>query len=126
MARFKAAVTKVVEGAFIDTETGVKNDCIHFLLDGGEKDGRLSGSMMPGMKIRVGDRLEFDMDGDWVSKVKLLPDARKYVAWHGERYLGLIEDALLWLGEREPLWGLDVPIDRGRFIEDLVESVTRD
>lgn len=32
----------------------------------------------------------------------------------------LIEDALRWLDEREPEWGLDEPIDREEFIEGLL------
>lgn len=30
-----------------------------------------------------------------------------------------IDAALAWLDENEPLWGLEVPIDRGEFVADL-------
>lgn len=44
----------------------------------------------------------------------------RLVQYYGERYRKLIEDALAWLDEREPTWGLDAPIDREDYIEELI------
>jgi uncharacterized Zn finger protein (UPF0148 family) len=47
----------------------------------------------------------------------------EYVFKYGEKYRPLIVDALKFLDDREATWGLDKPIDRGSYIEGLVEKV---
>lgn len=49
-----------------------------------------------------------------------MTDPEPFVAFHGEQYRRLIEDALRWLDEAEPKWGLEHPIDRNEFVGDLV------
>lgn len=39
---------------------------------------------------------------------------------HGERYRRLILDSLVWLETHEPRWNLEQPINKAKFIEDLV------
>jgi hypothetical protein len=36
------------------------------------------------------------------------------------RYTQVIQDALIWLDEKEPGWKLDEPIDKAAFLEDLL------
>lgn len=43
-----------------------------------------------------------------------------FVKEHGENYRRMIEYALQWLDEKEPLWNLDEPMDRAEFIAGLV------
>ncbi len=42
------------------------------------------------------------------------------VAKHGEPCRKLIVEALDWLAESEPNWGLDEPINKDEYIETLV------
>ena len=44
------------------------------------------------------------------------------VSEHGEEYRRLIVDALLFLDAQESSWGLDTPIDREKFIADLIQN----
>lgn len=46
--------------------------------------------------------------------------AQEYINLYGEKFRLLIVDAMEFLREREESWGLDEPIDRNQFIEDLV------
>lgn len=40
---------------------------------------------------------------------------------HGEEYRRVIEDALEFLKKREPVWGLDEPVDKDLYIQSIVE-----
>jgi hypothetical protein len=42
------------------------------------------------------------------------------VVEYGEKYRGLVVDVLTWLNSREPTWGLDTPLNRKEFLEDLI------
>lgn len=53
-------------------------------------------------------------------------DAEQLITIHGEQYRLLIVDALEWLAEREPKWGLPEPMDRAEFIEGLLDMVAKD
>lgn len=44
------------------------------------------------------------------------------VSLHGEEKRLLITDSLKWLLDREPSWGLDEPMDRKQFLEDLLSK----
>jgi hypothetical protein len=50
-------------------------------------------------------------------------EINRLVATHGERYRGIITNALTWLEEKEPKWNLSKPIDRDQFIIELLEGV---
>jgi hypothetical protein len=54
-------------------------------------------------------------------KMKTVND---YVEVYGEPFRQLIENALKWLNSQEPLWNLDRPLNRDKFICDLVEKGT--
>lgn len=41
---------------------------------------------------------------------------------YGEKYRTIITDSLAWIEMREPLWGLEKPIDYNKFIEYLLEA----
>lgn len=44
---------------------------------------------------------------------------------HGEKYRSLIIDALKFLDEHEPKWGLKTPIHKGRYIAGLVKKAKK-
>jgi hypothetical protein len=48
-----------------------------------------------------------------------------YVSIYGEKYRLLITQALAWLDETEPKWGLNKPIGRPTFIANLVSEAKR-
>lgn len=45
----------------------------------------------------------------------------EFVKLYGERHRPLIENAIRFLDDREPHWGLDTPVDRHAYIKLLVE-----
>lgn len=46
----------------------------------------------------------------------------EYVMQYGEGFRWTITNALSWLDDREPLWGLDEPINRDEFIAGLMSK----
>jgi hypothetical protein len=48
----------------------------------------------------------------------------RLVERYGERYRLLIEDALRFLLESEPKWGLNTPSDKEEFIAELIRKAT--
>jgi len=49
-------------------------------------------------------------------------DKEQFIKKYGEQYRRLIIDALDWLDRRELVWKLTEPMDREKFIENLVHS----
>ena len=39
--------------------------------------------------------------------------------------IGSVEDSLKWLDDREPSWKLDKPVDRDKFVKELLASEER-
>lgn len=56
---------------------------------------------------------------------KMKDESGWFVAMYGEKYRLLIEDALKLLDENEPKWKLENPIDKEKFISDLIERVSK-
>ena len=52
-------------------------------------------------------------------------DKEQFIKKYGEQYRQLITDALDWLDRREPVWKLTGPMDREKFIGDLVQSANQ-
>jgi len=50
---------------------------------------------------------------------------KQLIKKHGEQYRRLIADALDWLDRREPVWKLTGPMDREKFIEDLIQCAVQ-
>jgi hypothetical protein len=62
----------------------------------------------------------------WRATNPVMPNlTEQLIAIHGEQYRIVIESALKWLEETEPLWELDEPIDKPEFIRDLIDHIAK-
>lgn len=52
-------------------------------------------------------------------------ELQSYIDAFGEKYRTVIEDALEWLENREPTWGLEKPMDRMEFLRDILGKVKK-
>ena len=49
-------------------------------------------------------------------------EIEQFVRIYGEKYRRFFTDALTWLNDREPEWGLERKTSRKQFIKAIVES----
>lgn len=50
----------------------------------------------------------------------------RFIARYGEQFRQLIISATKWANENEPKWNLEQPLNRAKFIADLVERAGGD
>jgi hypothetical protein len=56
----------------------------------------------------------------------MLNEIERLIKKYGKQHEDLIKDSIKWLEQNEKNWNLDKPINRDRYIEDLLSNIAKD